>query len=139
MLGLLPASTLANNMAKKKTGALPKTKPTAIEIARNAFSYRAGVLNRLETAVRDAKFAFDNELRFLERLLDDYPELLDDQAKSSVKYALEDVARSRDLMSLVLDGDDVPFFSEAKLYSLLGKDAARSVLATVDALIRHSV
>jgi len=36
-----------------------------------------------------------------------------------------------------LEGDDIPFFCEMKLYDLLGKEDARTVLAIVDQLIRQ--
>jgi hypothetical protein len=38
-------------------------------------------------------------------------------------------ALSNEIDNLTLDGDEHPFFSEAKLYDLVGKDNARTVLS----------
>jgi hypothetical protein len=38
----------------------------------------------------------------------------------------------KELNEFTLEGDDVPFFSEAKLYDLLGKHPARDVLGLID-------
>lgn len=49
------------------------------------------------------------------------------------KLAVEEFAELRDL---TLEGDDVPFFTEVKLYDLLGKENARTVLSRLHALGR---
>lgn len=49
------------------------------------------------------------------------------------KLAVEEFAELRDL---TLDHDDVPFFSEIKLYDLLGKEDARIVLSRLRSLGR---
>jgi hypothetical protein len=57
--------------------------------------------------------------------LEIFPELPEDDA----------AARVRDL---TLQGDDVPFFSESKLYELLGKEDARQVLAVIERLLEKT-
>lgn len=41
------------------------------------------------------------------------------------------------LRALTLEGDDVPLFSEDKLYDLIGKENARTVLAMIEDAIKE--
>lgn len=86
-------------------------------------------LSTRSKAIRDEAFNVQHEMRVLKEFVKElnFPE-------DSI-YELEDndvVARVRDMK---LEGDDIPFFSEAKLYDLLGKEDARSVLGAINKLM----
>lgn len=114
-------------------------KKTAIEFSRELVAERVRDLREMGEAVRQATFNYDHALQTLRYALKEYPTLLDEESRRSLEYVIEQNARRNDLFEFTLDGDEYPFFSESKLYDLLGKDAARTVLSKVQTLFDASV
>ena len=118
---------------KWKKPVVEKT-PTA-EVVQRYMSRRADLLHDLRKAAAAANFAFENEMRQLKWMAENHPNIFDDDAKRTIQFLTE---MESDIMELTLDGNEHPFFSEATLYPLLGKDAARSVLAAVEKLVTRA-
>lgn len=110
-------------------------KMNTAEVVQQYMSRKADLLHDLRKAAAAANFAFENEMRQLKWMAKNHPNIFDDDAKNTIQFLTE---MDSDIMELTLDGDEHPFFSEATLYSLLGKDAARTVLAAVEKLVQKA-
>jgi len=113
-----------------------ETPETHETIARNYVRNEVYNLRTLREQVDAAVYNYEASLRQLSYYLKQNPELFEERPR----YSLEAEIRGNKTVAFddfTIYGDDVPFFSEIKLYDLLGKDSAREVLGFIENMKKH--